>query len=97
MKKAISKKKKVQKKAVVITQAHVHHFRKSGLNLYCVCGDVRQLTCGHEWVLEKSTPITFDVMGGKVSQTENVYNCKGCGAIRHTNPIAGTTRIVTTP
>lgn len=72
---------------------HEHDFKLKGITIYCSCGMTTKLDCAHRWVIEKTSNISFDKVGGSVTQVEVVYHCSKCGSVRHTNQTAGRTII----
>lgn len=73
---------------------HKHDFKLAGLSIYCDCGMTTKLDCPHVWIHEHTSNITIDKAGWVIHQTEIVYHCSKCGAVRHTNTTTGNTNIV---
>lgn len=70
-------------------QRHKHEYKQSGITLWCTCGSIKNITCGHKWKLEQHTPITMQTIGGVSDQDIRRYSCTICGGSFIVNDTTG--------
>lgn len=61
---------------------HTHYFKAEGINLYCHCGQVKKMYCGHQWVQHSLQRVT--TYNGKV-QDQEIVKCSKCGEFKNIN------------
>lgn len=90
MSKTADKKKKPELTRVRFKKPpHEHDYKKAGMSIYCKCGDVRTLTCAHEWQQDRVDSISIEKMGGEIHQRREMRVCKNCGALAMLNTTTG--------
>ena len=65
---------------------HKHDFQEKGNNLWCKCGKIQKLECGHYWKVHHEETIT--VMGMYKHAVQTLI-CEKCGEIRYVDFTSG--------
>lgn len=66
---------------------------KGTMTMVCTCGFNFNLACKHEWVTQKVSDTSINIMGGTLTQERRLYFCCNCGAVQNTNTTTGETTI----